>query len=537
MRKQQKKKKSKKKQRSLAEKFVYMVFMAIVFIIVLMMIFMGYIIYSSTLEDKGFALESAVLSSGMAIIGVAIAVWAGLNIMQVLEKDKFELFSKEVVNYRYERKMLNKTRFLENVASQKDELSRYLYDKLQASIDEENDEIPSEIYFDLDIIETMFHSAYREQLEIYRTIPLKYYDEAIDKCEEQIKQIHRILNTDDFIEQYLKICIIEFNFYKGYIAEAEESRKCFQNVIKGFYEIFKELKEPEKLIKEKRYIDQNFYFTIFLLNSVGESYSKIIHSFYGDNKNGDKMKEYMREQASKGKECYETLFLMIESAEKLPVDYKRRILREVYYRNYGALLERISRIVENTIETQFNYNSKIHEMYQMAMDITMNEYTDNVTFKPFRRWLFFYKSVIEINNVKGLLEGNLLKNDSVTDLKSYTNKAYYYVKIALRKFPIKILFMKFQIFIERDLTIWGIYDNNLDAAYLHAENLKLLIGEICIIEEGAEILNTIANETSEKNPKNDTEEELSYDFLKEMIEDSNMLQKKIYELKARRKKR
>ena len=34
--------------------------------------------------------ESTILASGIAIIGIAIAVWAGLNIIQVLEKGMFD---------------------------------------------------------------------------------------------------------------------------------------------------------------------------------------------------------------------------------------------------------------------------------------------------------------------------------------------------------------------------------------------------------------------------------------------------------------
>lgn len=494
--------KDKRKQpRSITEKFVYMVFFVMIVILAMMTISL---ICINCNQTGTAGTEGTLLSTGIAIIGVAIAVWAGLNIIQVLEKDKFELLGKEVANYRDERKILNRTMFFENLATEKNELNQYIYEKLIHSIDMENDVIPAEFYFELNAIETMFQLVYKEQMLPKRTLLAPYYDEAILKCMEQKKQAKINLVNNKFVEQYLKIRVCEFYFYKGYV-DKEEAGNCFQNVINGFYEIFDELKEPKKMVEENAYINENSLLTVYMLNTIGEAYSKIIQSC-GEKKM--KVTEYVKMQGNKAEEYYEALILLIEKVQD------KRMFREVYYRNYGVALERIDRYIYNN-SSMFIHERKIQELYQKAINIVMSGY-DDARRKTFEAWLSFYVKVMSKNCIRTILKGGELKynlKEDIEKLIKYTDDSLFYAEIALRMFPMFPLFRRCYAFVQRDLAIWEIWNGKREKVHEYIEELNKMVKEILVVE----------------NIRSEYEEESSFpdDYLKELIEDANRLQELI----------
>lgn len=503
----------KKQPRSLTEKFVYMVFFVMIAILAMMAISLicincnqtGTSETSETAEISGTSgTEGTLLSAGVAIIGVAIAVWAGLNIIQVLEKDKFELLGKEVASYRDERKRLNRTMFFENLAAEKNELNKYIYKELVHSIDTDKDEIPAEFYFELNAIETMFQLVYKEQMLPKRRLLAPYYDDAILKCMEQEKQAKMNLVNNKFVEQYLKIRICEFYFYKGYV-DKEEAGNCFQNVINGFYEIFSELKEPKKMVEENIYIDGNSLLTVYMLNTIGEAYSKIIQSC-GEKKM--KVTEYVKMQGKKAEEYYEALILLIEKVQD------KKMFREVYYRNYGVALERIDKYIYNN-SNMFIHERKIQGLYQKAINIVMSGY-DDVRRQTFEAWLSFYVKVMHKNCIRINLDGEKLKynlKEDVERLIKYTEDSLFYAEIALRMYPMFPLFRRCYAFVQRDLAIWKIRSGKWEKAYGHIEELNKMVKEILVVE----------------SIRSEYEEESSFpdDYLKELIEDTNELQELI----------
>lgn len=137
-----------------------------------------------TIEQKA---ESTLLTTGLAIIGLAISVWAGLNIIQVLEKGKLDTLSKEVKLYRQERCDLNKRNFLNNILELDDTLNRHLY-KMFSKIEDDNDSLAA-FYFEFNKIELNFQKVYTKQNHIQRNIPVQYYKDTIEEIDRWLRLI------------------------------------------------------------------------------------------------------------------------------------------------------------------------------------------------------------------------------------------------------------------------------------------------------------------------------------------------------------
>ncbi len=501
--------KSKEKQaKNIVNQFVYMVFGTIVLILMLFIISMVLITFQSMDGNVSIKVESSLLATGMAIIGVAIAVWAGLNIIQVLEKDKFALLGDEFLKYKNERKILNELRFLNNVSSERNELNKYLYGRLKAEIDENEVDISPELYFELNCIEDLFQAVYKEQTLYKKSYQTDYYDVAIEKCRDIKRCINRI-SSREIIELYIEIRILEFEFFKGYTVKKREVQECYQRVVEGYCKIFDGLEEPMQMVREKRYIDDSIPLTVYMFNTLGESYSRIINEY----SNGEKITQRIKNQAEKAQSYYEALLCLIESPEVMGNNIKKELLRETYYRNYGCALERISKKVKKDETDAFVYDSRIRQMYQKAIDIVMSNYEENVRYHTFYTWLSFYVKVIRnyrINEVLECREDIFLENTRV--MKEYTVSALHYVTIAKRKFPVLLCFVKFEAYIERDLALWALYEKDFEKANVHTLNMKDIISKLFILEQG----------------KRNLKDSFPDNMLKELNKDCYMLQRMLF---------
>lgn len=502
-------KQRKRKEKNIVSQFVHMVFVTIALIIILLFVSIICINCHSVGRDSEVKVESTLLATGMAIIGVAIAIWAGLNIIQVLEKDKFALLGDEFSKYKNERKILNELRFLDNVSSERNELNKYIYGRLKVEIEENEVDISPELYFELNRIEDLFQAAYKEQKLYKKSYQTDYYNAAIEKCRDLKRRVNRI-SSREIIELYIEIRILEFEFFKGYTVEKKEVQGCYQKVIDGFCRAFDGLGEPMQMVREKRYINDSIALTVYMFNTLGESYSRIINA-YGK---GERITNRIKNQAEKAQAYYEALLCLIESPEVMENDIKKEIIRETYYRNYGCALERISKNVRKNETVAFVYDSRIRQMYQKAIDIAMSNYEENIRYHTFYTWLSFYVKVMRNYRIKAVLECGeeiFLENSRV--MKEYTLGATHYVEIAKRKYPELLFFIKFEAYIERDLALWALYEKNFDKAGVHTLNLKDIIGKLYILEQG----------------KRKLKDSFPDDMLKELKKDCDMLQKRLFQ--------
>lgn len=428
--------------------------------------------------------ESTLLASGLAIIGIAISVWAGLNIIQVLEKDKLLELEKQVTQYKHERYVTNKTLFLQSVQSDPNELNRYIYAKLSAHADEDDDEVTPEMYFELNQIEEMFQLAYKEQLLEHRTLGNDFFNAAIEKCEKNKNYIEKRVRNAEVIIDYIEIRILEFIFYKGYTRQTKIDKEiisCYQKVIDGFCNMFPELKEPEKIVKERKFIDNNILLTVYMLNTIGEAYSKIIES-YGTPK---VVKCCMREKAKTAIEYYEALVSLTKEVDSVEKEERKRLVRETYYRNYGVLLERISKNLDQNTKLTFIKNGRIQQLYQQAADIELCGKNEILRYKAFYTLLSFYNKVIDNFQIKKFLEEkNSGLNHEQKGMQQYSQEMLIYAEVAENRYPTMLYFMKCKAFIVRDLTIWAIKEGKMSVAKKHYEEFTQLVNKLNCLDKG-----------------------------------------------------
>lgn len=428
--------------------------------------------YANNTTVPSGAVESTLLSTGLATIGMVVSIWTGLNIIQVLEKDKLLELEKEVEAYKRERHILNKRSFLNNILEDQNELNLYIYRKLKESSEQEAEEVSSELYFELNQIEKMFREIYTRRRPVYQSYTDEYYDDIVEKCRKIKDKIKQEMTNPKVYLEYLKIRVLEFEFYKGYTQESKENGEvvsCFTNVIEGFTKIFKGLSEPEKLVKKRYYLDKDISLTIYMLNTLGEAYSKIIETYADDGEVTDEM----RTLAKQAKKYFVALEALLESDEIKNNEELKRNIREVYYRNYGCALERISRKIEKSVETEFVYGGTIYEMYKKAVDVVLNGYEVGSKQQPFYTYLSFYVKVMNNYDIKN--------GERTTAHKAYTQEALFYAEIAEKNFPTVLHFIKFRAYIERDLAIGAIgekTENDCNAAFIYYNRSKEIVKRI-----------------------------------------------------------
>lgn len=435
-------------------------------------------------NNKTEIVESTLLASGLAIIGIAISVWAGLNIIQVLEKDKLLELEKQVTQYKHERYVTNKTLFLRSVKSDPNELNRYIYAKLSACADEDADEVTPEMYFELNQIEEMFHLAYKEQLLVQRTLDNDYFNNAIKKCKKIKLLIGKKIHNADMFQEYLDIRILEFYFYKGYTEQSKNSGEvedCYNNVIKGFLKIFHELKNPQSLEKEKKYLDKNIFLTVYMLNTLGEAHSKIIES-YGE---PDVVSYNMRKHAEQAQKYFAVMDSFIRDAGTVPVKERRRIVRETYYRNYAKALERIGLKIYKNKKDTFDRNGKVMQLYIRAADIELCGKNDVPRYKAFSTLLGFYNETMKNYQVRSLLDARSSKlNFDKRGMLKFSKGMLFYAREAERRYPTNHYFVKCKACIIRDLVVLSCYNGEYDVSDVYFKKLQKLVKTLNDMDRG-----------------------------------------------------
>lgn len=429
-------------------------------------------------DNKTEIVESTLLASGLAIIGIAISIWAGLNIIQVLEKDKLLELEKQVTQYKHERYVTNKTLFLRSVKAEQNELNRYIYAKLSAYADEDDDEVTPEMYFELNQIEEMFQLAYKEQLLFERKLGNDFYNREIKRCEKLKKIIRRNVRDKKLFVEYLDIRILEFYFYKGYTKQTKEDRDveaCYKKVINGFQKIFPKLKKPKDITKEENHLDDNIYLTVYMLNTLGEAHSRIIDSYEGQKIVSAKMVKC----AEQAKAYFETMDNLIKEVKSVPKDDMHRIFRETYYRNYAKALERIGTKIEEDQKWVFDKNGYVVQLYMRAADIEVCGISDTPRYKAFHTFFDFYNNVMKNYEIRELLNNRNFKlNLDRRGILNFSKEMLYYAEEAERRYPTKIIFLKYKACIIHDLVILSVYSGEYKMANKYYAYLKKLIKDI-----------------------------------------------------------
>ena len=470
------------------------VFMAIIFVVLSTIITIGVLCMdcldnskknteipmTNSFEEEA---EAALLASGLSIIGIAISVWAGLNVIQVLEKNKLAELSKEVSKYREERYETNRDSFYEIVNNHKDELNLYIrkmFEGIEVPIKDRAE--VSDLFFICLVVEKMFQMIYQQHFLKIRVTQANC-ETAIREIDNRLFKLEssEIFSKDIFIN-YFKLRKAEINFFLGYDVGKRESYRCFSEASEIFADVFSGIRDLENLKKDYLYLFKTDTFAAFMINTMGEIYSKMLHA-QADEKGS---KSNLFEENERMSEGY---FKILEEILSNP-NSSPEVQREIYYRNYACFLERRKDYSE--IFTDKEYETQIKELHQKAMEIALSKdeptkiQVRQIPSKYlFKAWLQFYHRKIQYVDLLGICtkENETHKNyvmENMKMLSEYAERAAFYAEIATSLYPNDIYNIKMWAFAERDLVLLSLLKGeNAQSIYLkfaeRIRKMKLLL--------------------------------------------------------------
>lgn len=410
-----------------------------------------------TSQDSSEKYEATLMASGLAIIGIAISVWAGLNIANAIEKKEVEdikssvkgineQFEKKkediekakkdveeitqnVVTMRNERRDVNWNTFLlELLETSQDTVSRYFYEQFsETPIEWEN-------LIEMVLLEQDFSQIYNNYGETSKVkkVLLDKAENGINRASGLLKTLSSIDNPtlERLIRIYLHYRITEFHFMNGYMVDKEKSYDEFKLAAKGFKESQKLLKIdlPGKKDKLDVYVQRdNLELAIYFANSIGEACSKVTHRDDIPNRNAPdaEIKRFRDEVNPYSEEAIRYLNIAVKLNEKLPQ-------REVYYRNLGCAYERKDRNNDAFGENAENIISN----YRKALKAVISYEENKVRVENIYKTLLSYYHVWMNNSFK--FEDNEFKVFS--DLKSFESFMDNLKNKTLKKHTIEYLY-------------------------------------------------------------------------------------------------
>ncbi len=385
--------------------------------------------------------EADLMAVGLGIIGIAISVWAGLNIANSIERKDVENISSSVKDMQKE--FENNKKEMENVKNDinsakkkvmyikqdiestnndklnvywktfqsellntnQDTVSRYFYTEFSAVDDAKWNNITEIILLEQDF--SQIYNNYGETLkEKVKIILLDKAENSIIRADILLGKIDDIENTKlkELVKIYLKYRITEFHFMNGYMVEKKASYHEFKEAANGFEEICKligiDLEHAYEIPQEKTEL------AIYFANSIGESYSKVTHR-------DDIPKRYEPEE--KITKFREEVNLYSEKAIhylSIAVELNKQFSqKEVYYRNLGCAYERKDRnnnsVGKNAKNIIFNYRK--------ALDSVISSDEDKTRVQKIYKVLLSYYHVV----MKVIFEIDDKENDVFSDLKRF----------------------------------------------------------------------------------------------------------------------
>ncbi|MBP3392828.1 MAG: hypothetical protein J6L76_08625 [Clostridia bacterium] len=305
----------------------------------------------ASMIHKERKIEINLISTGLSIIGLAVTVWTGLNIINVLERKEFELIKNDVEatknaigNISNKIKKADQIKLLnEMYYTVEDAATKELIKIIQAIPDADIAQID---FVTLLEIERRFNNVYR-----IRNSDGKHSDLLLHEVSQGEELIYSQLNTVNHttITLYLKYRLAEFHFYSGYYYSGQDGCETFGKAADLYFETAPGFHAYVPKYTNIPVDDIDFTFphskdeqkiSAYFCNSIGEAYSKIT--------------EYMKKMDnynSDNENAFKAIFYCAYATK-----WEKS---EVYLRNYGCAIERKEDVSEQ------NY-SRLKEIYDDA---------------------------------------------------------------------------------------------------------------------------------------------------------------------------
>ena len=301
--------------------------------------------------------EASLLATGIAIIGVAITVWTGLNIANSINRRELEelKLDSERIKKSVEVSFNNYNMFFlqELLKTSKDIISMYFYDKFRRYFDKLQNR--NEDVLSLMEIEHIFVEIY--SLYISGTVQHKL---LIAKANDGLKKIEDYVSSkqpEGLVKQYLDYRIAEFKYYKGYNEKKpKDVYECFMGAINICTNFAKQIDIPLEYYEDKRDNPPDYNgilveMACYLAGAIGNSYSRVVNVC---GKEAEfETKKNMEDYANKA-----VYFCGCAAKWSKNTPYER----EVYFRNLGCAYEGLDK-VNNQL---FVNKNKIMDNYKYA---------------------------------------------------------------------------------------------------------------------------------------------------------------------------
>lgn len=226
--------------------------------------------------------EEKVIDIGLAIIGLAIAIWAGLNIVNSFERKELEELRARTDGVK---KLINNLDNIESIAYDtflqallrmgNDEATKYFYKEFSKHAANRNLD-----YYTLTRIEDLFGQVY----SLHNTVD--HFDMVLlEKAEEALEYIEDFETQDRLVALYLIFRKAELNYYSGYVGgSAREKYNYFSTAIDLYqYALpkmnivlpqYRKCKNPSEIPEITTDADRKL--TIYMANTIGDACRKIL---------------------------------------------------------------------------------------------------------------------------------------------------------------------------------------------------------------------------------------------------------------------
>ena len=337
---------------------LYMIFIATCIAVVAIALATTYSIYKipeSTSMESSEKYIADLLASGLAIVGIAISVWAGLNIANAIERKDVDLIDtkikeaysnieeihNDVDGVRNDKQNVNYNTFLQELLKTgNDEVSAHFYKSFSVIKKIEWEELIEMVLLEQNFSE--LYNNYGEKSKVKSSLVNKS-NEGIKKAEKLLKCLDSIEdgNIRNLVQRYLQYRKTEFHFMNGYMVDKEKSYVEFELAAQGFEESQKlfGINLPNVGSNIENYVQKdNLELAIYFANSIGEACSKVTHreDIPKDDAPRPEKERFMEKMNPYSEKAIFYLELAVKLSEKLPQ-------REVYYRNLGCAYERKDR--------------------------------------------------------------------------------------------------------------------------------------------------------------------------------------------------
>lgn len=292
----------------------------------------------------------------LAIIGIAISVWIGLNIANAIDRREVDELRNSVIEisgqltdvYGLQETVENRSKnmvkldrisFLDELQKTSCDIASYtLYTIIQKQIKDENTkDIEVVPYERLLECEHAFSSVYVNNYRVTKSKDyiLKRIEDGL-KCVDDIRKIIAVCPEKyekfNWLDLYLDYRVGDFNYYRGYNCAADSRMEPFEIAIQAYLNTSEQLgaKLPTRMVTDwavpQGCTEVQKKISAYMCNSVGDAYSNIV--------------AVGRQLVKQQKIDVATLSLYGEKAVfycNCATQYDDS--RETYFRNYGAAME------------------------------------------------------------------------------------------------------------------------------------------------------------------------------------------------------